>query len=281
MAALMTRAALLMILGMSLIPLGDSAGKLLVENHNIAPPFVAWSRFALGVLLLVPILTTREIARRYLFDWRIILRGALISGVILSILTALSTEPLPNVFAACFVCPIVSYVLSILLLGEKVSLLRSLLLGIGFVGVLFVVRPGFGMTPGLGFAVLAGTFYGTYLVASRWLAGVAPSRSLLLSQLLTGAVLLTPLGLLNWPDLGLTATALIALSAAASMGGNYLLEIAYGIAPATRLAPIVYFKLIAAVGLGWAIFGDLPDALAWAGIALLVVSGFATLALRR
>ena len=281
MAALMTRAALLMILGMSLIPLGDSAGKLLVENHNIAPPFVAWSRFALGVLLLVPFLTTREIDRRYLFDWRIILRGALITGGILSILTALSTEPLPNVFAACFVCPIVSYVLSILLLGEKVSLLRSLLLGIGFVGVLFVVRPGFGMTPGLGFAVLAGTFYGTYLVASRWLAGVAPSRSLLLSQLLTGAVLLTPLGLLNWPDLGLTATALIALSAAASMGGNYLLEIAYGIAPATRLAPFVYFQLIAAVGLGWAIFGDLPDALAWAGIALLVVSGFATLALRR
>ena len=277
----MTRAALLMILGMSLIPLGDSAGKLLVENHNIAPPFVAWSRFALGVLLLVPFLTTREIDRRYLFDWRIILRGALITGGILSILTALSTEPLPNVFAAFFVGPIVSYVLSILLLGEKVSLLRSLLLGIGFVGVLFVVRPGFGMTPGLGFAVLAGTCYGTYLVASRWLAGVAPSRSLLLSQLLTGAVLLTPLGLFNWPDLGLTATALIALSAAASMGGNYLLVIAYGIAPATRLAPFVYFQLIAAVGLGWASFGDLPDALACAVIALLVVSGFATLALRR
>lgn len=39
----MTRAAVILILGMSLIPLGDSAGKLLVDQHGIAPIFVAWS----------------------------------------------------------------------------------------------------------------------------------------------------------------------------------------------------------------------------------------------
>lgn len=281
MAAAMTRAALLMIVGMSLIPLGDSAAKLLVENHNVATPFIAWSRFALGAVLLIPFLTAREIDRGTLLDWRIILRGALIAGGILSILTALRTEPLPNVFAAFFVGPVISYVLSILLLGERVSVLRSLLLGVGFVGVLLVVRPGFGMTPGLGFAVLAGCFYAGYLTASRWLAGVAAPRTLLLAQLVTGAVLLAPFGLLFWPELSIPAALLVGLSAAASMAGNYLLVIAYGIAPATRLAPFVYFQLIAAVVFGWTIFGDLPDTMTWAGIGLLVASGFATLALRR
>lgn len=270
-----------MIVGMSLIPLGDSAAKLLVQNHNVAPPFVAWSRFALGALLLIPFLTAREVDYSALTDWRIIFRGTLIVGGILSILTALQTEPLPNVFAAFFVGPIVSYGLSIVLLGERVSAGRSILLAVGFVGVLLAVRPGFGMTPGLGFAVLAGLFYGTYLVASRWLAGVAAPRTLLFSQLLTGAVMLTPLGVLFWPDFTPVAVALVALSAAASMAGNYLLVIAYGLAPATRLAPFVYFQLIAAVGLGWTIFGDLPDPMTWVGIGLLVVSGFATLALRR
>lgn len=281
MAAVMTRAALLMIVGMFMIPLGDSAGKLLVAQHNVTPQFVAWSRFALGTLLLLPFLTRGEVRTRYLFDWRISFRGALIAGGILSILTALQAEPLPNVFAAFFVGPIVSYVLSILLLGERVSLMRSVLLGIGFIGVLLVVRPGFGMTPGLGFAVLAGLFYGAYLVASRWLAGVAPPRTLLFSQLVTGSVLLTPFALIHWPEVSVAVSGLIALSAAASMAGNYLLVIAYGIAPATRLAPFVYFQLIAAVALGWLVFNDLPDAFAWAGIGLLVVSGFATLALRR
>lgn len=137
------------------------------------------------------------------------------------------------------------------------------------------------MTPGLGFAVLAGCFYAGYLTASRWLAGVAAPRTLLLAQLVTGAVLLAPFGLLFWPELSMPAALLVGLSAAASMAGNYLLVIAYGIAPATRLAPFVYFQLIAAVVFGWTIFGDLPDTMTWAGIGLLVASGFATLALRR
>ncbi|MEL6644427.1 MAG: DMT family transporter [Pseudomonadota bacterium] len=281
MAAAMTRAALLMIFGMFLIPLSDSAGKLLVGQHNVAPQFVAWSRFAMGALLLLPFLTRGEARVHHLLDWRITFRGALIAGGILSILTALQSEPLPDVFAAFFIGPAVSYVLSIVLLGERVSLARSALLGVGFIGVLLVVRPGFGMTPGLGFAVLAGVFYGAYLVASRWLAGAASPRTLLLSQLVTGTVLLTPFAFLHWPELSMTLAGLIALSAAASMAGNYLLVIAYGMAPATRLAPFVYFQLIAAVALGWLIFSDLPDALSWAGIALLVLSGFATLALRR
>ncbi len=38
---------------MSFIVLGDSAGKLMAGG-GIAPFFVAWSRFALGALFLLP-----------------------------------------------------------------------------------------------------------------------------------------------------------------------------------------------------------------------------------
>jgi hypothetical protein len=141
----MLRAVLLMIVAMTLIPLGDAAGKALTADHGAPPVFVAWSRFALGVVLLAPFLRPRHLDLRALVDPRTIFRGLLITGGIISILTALRTEPLPNVFGAFFVGPILSFVLSALLLRETVRPAQGVLLAVGFLGVLLVVKPGFGM----------------------------------------------------------------------------------------------------------------------------------------
>ncbi len=270
-----------MILAMSLIPLGDAAGKLLTTAHGASPVFVAWSRFAIGALLLVPFLARRHYDARALIDGRAVFRGLLIVGGIVSILTALRTEPLPNVFGAFFAGPILSFVLSALLLREPVRAAQVALLALGFLGVLLVVKPGFGMTSGLGFAVLAGAFYGSYLTASRWLADAWPPRTLLLSQLVTGAVVLAPFGIAALPAPSQGVAVLVLLSAGASMAGNLLLILAYRIAPASRLAPFVYFQLVAATAYGIAIFGDVPDPVSRAGLGLLVISGFASLLIRR
>jgi drug/metabolite transporter (DMT)-like permease len=268
-----------MIVAMVLIPLGDAAAKLLVSGQGVSPLFAAWSRFALGAALLVPFV--RRWDARALTDRRTVLRGLLIVGGIVSILTALRTEPLGNVFGAFFVGPILSFALSAALLRERVRAAQAALLAVGFAGVLLVVKPGFGMTPGLGYAVLAGCFYGSFLVASKWLAEAYPPRMLLLSQLVTGAVALAPFGLTQLPQMGATVAGLTFVSAAGSMAGNLLLILAYKLAPATRMAPLVYFQLVAATALGFAVFGDVPDALTWAGLALLVLSGFASLWVRR
>jgi drug/metabolite transporter (DMT)-like permease len=238
-----------MIVGMAFIPLGDSAGKLLVSHHNVTPGFVAWSRFALGALILLPFLRGSNPKLRTFLDWRLILRGSFVVGGILCMLIALETEPLPNVFGAFFVGPLLSYVLSAWLLGEPITTRRSILLVVGFLGVLLIVKPGFGLTTGLATAALGGVFYACYLVASRWLSDEAAPRLLLATQLVTGSVLLAPLGLTALPSWSNAIIALTLLSAAASMTGNLLLVLAYRLAPATRLAPFVYFQLIAAMSL--------------------------------
>lgn len=277
----MLRAVLIMFVAMSLIPIGDTAGKLLVTKYSFAPFFLAWSRFALGALMILPVLPKGQFDPRLFLDWRIWLRGLLIVVGISSILTALQTEPLSTVFGAFFVGPILSFFLSAWLLKEPVTRAQTVLLLLGFCGVLLVVKPGFGMTAGLGFAVLAGLCYGSYLTASRWLARVASPRALLLTHLAIGALVLAPPGLANIPEFTPTITALTLFSAFASMAGNLLLVIAYRIAPASSLAPFVYFQLIAATILGWAVFSDWPDTLALAGLVLLIVTGFGSAALKR
>lgn len=273
-------AVALMAVAMSLIPLGDTAGKLLVEQHGFAPFFVAWARFTVGAVAAAPFLLWYWAQRRRLRDWRIYLRGALLTGGVVCILTALKTEDIGSVFGAFFVGPILSYALSVAFLGERVSPTRSALLMLGFCGVLLVVKPGFGMTPGLAFAVLAGVFYGGYLTASRWLADAAPPGLLMLAQLVFGAVVLTPAVLLDQPKVPEWPWLLLALSGLASLLGNLLLIMAYRLGSATALAPFVYFQLIAATVLGFGVWGRLPDALALAGLAVLLTSGLASLALR-
>lgn len=270
----------LMFVAMSLIPVGDTAGKLLTGGHGASPFFVAFSRFAVGAVLVLAILGGR-VHWPVFRDWRVWLRGGLIAAGISCILTALRSEEIATVFGAFFVGPLFSYVLSIRFLGERVTRLQTILLGAGFCGVLLVVRPGFGMTPGLGLAVLAGLFYGAFLTTSRWLSDVAPPRQLMLSQSVIGTLLLLPVGLAQVPEASGPVAGLVLLSGAASAGGNLLLVLAYRRSSATVLAPFVYFQLISATILGWIVFGTFPDAVALAGLALLVSAGVGTVLFRR
>ena len=275
----MWQAVLIMFIAMSAVPAGDLFGKLLTSVHGEAPVYVAWSRFLVGALMALPFIRPRFL--RLLKDWRIWFRAGLITCGVVSIQTALSTEPLADVFAAFFIGPIISYALAALFLREPITPIRTLLMVTGFIGVLLVVRPGPDGSPGLLWAVAAGSFYGAFLTSSRWLAHVGTPVELIFSQLALPALALTPVALLHLPPATPTIAGLTLGSAAFSAGGNLLLLYAYAKSAATRLAPFVYFQLVAAAGLGWAVFGALPHPVTWAGLTLIVGSGLVSASLRR
>ncbi len=55
--------------------------------------------------------------------------------------------------------------------------------------------------------------------------------------------------------------------------GHYLLICAFQRGPAAVLAPLGYVELIGTSILGYLIFGNFPDALTWAGAAIIIASG--------
>lgn len=259
------------------IVIGDTAGKALT-GAGIAPFFVAWTRFALAAAVILPLIGLTREERRVLLRPAIVLRGLLIAGGIASILTALRTEPIANVFGAFFIGPILSWVGGAIFLRERVSAARFVLLLMGFVGVLVVVRPGGQMGPGMGFALLAGTFYGAFLVVTRALAPHHRPRFLLASQLLVGAVALAPLGIASTPGaVDGQVMGLVIVSALASAAGNYLLVMVSRSTPASVVAPLIYVQIVWAVALGALVFGDWPDYGRLAGMGLILVSGLAGL----
>lgn len=267
----------LVFVSVSLVVVGDTAGKLLTGG-GIAPGFVAWSRFAVGALLIWPLTQLSRADLPGFRDWRVLLRAGLIMTGIVSILTALRSEPIANVFGAFFIGPIVSYGLAVVFLGERPARARAALLALGFVGVLLVVQPGAEFRPGMIFALLAGCCYGGYLAMTRLVAGRYRPRFLLFSQLALGAVALAPIGLAGgWPSLSGETSLLILLSALGSAVGNYLLVRANRGAEASLIAPLIYTQLISATLAGIAVFGDWPTALTLVGLGIILASGLASL----
>ena len=262
----------MVVMAMVLIVSGDAAAKVL-GGQGFDPVFTAWSRFALAAVIIAPFAGLQRSDLAQAKDWRLILRAMLIVGGIVCILTALRTEDMATVFGGFFVGPIVAYALSAFLLGERVTLARTILLGLSFIGVLIVVRPGFGMTAGMGFAILAGCFHGSYLVATRWLAGGFRPRFLLLSQLVIGAVVLAPFAVGPLPAITGNAAVLIGISAMGSALGNLLLVLVNRTTPANVIAPLIYSQLVVVTVLGVIIFGDWPDSTTLIGLAVIAIAG--------
>jgi len=262
-----------LLIGLSLIPVGDSAGKLL-GIQGVDPLFIAWSRLAVGFVFVLPLsgLTFKETA--LLFNWRLLIRAGLFSCAIFSMLTALKTEPIANVFGIFFIGPIVAYFLAGLILKETITPARSLVLLAGFAAVLMVVKPGFDMGAGALLSLLAGTCFGCMLVCNRWLAGQFRPRLILLSTLLAGSLALAPLALPTIPaELDNNIVTLVLVSCLASAIGNLIILQASKHLEASFVAPFVYSQLIIATALGVILFDEWPDMISGIGLIIIFSSG--------
>jgi len=210
----------------------------------------------------------------------LILRAFFIAATIFCLTTALKTEPIANVFGGFFIAPVISYIMAVLILKEEPSKVQSLFLSLGFIGVLIVVKPGFGISTGMMLSILTGIFYGGYLTSTKMIASEYRPKFLLLSQLLIGSVLLTPFGIINnitMPDFTMNVSLLLLGSAILSAVGNYFLVIANRMGDASLIAPLIYVQLIYGALIGVIVFNDIPDFTATIGLILISLSGFGSI----
>lgn len=262
-----------LLIGLSLIPVGDTAGKML-GTQGEDPLFIAWSRLLVGFVLMLPLSRLRLKEIKLFYNWKLLIRAALFCCAVFSILTALKTKPIADVFGIFFVGPIVAYFLAAVVLKEKVNLTRSLMLFIGFIGVLLVVKPSVNMDSGTFYALLAGTCYGCMLVCNRWLVGNYRPRLILLSTLLVGSIALTPIAVTTIPDqFDANLIGLVLISSLASAIGNLIIIEASRHLEASIVAPFVYSQLIAATALGIFVFKEWPDLISAMGLIIIFSSG--------
>ena len=263
-----------MLSAMLVLPLQDGVVKLLSETLPV--PMVVWARYLFNLLLLLPLLYWRlpapqRVPRRPLLQ---LLRAVTMLSSGLLFFLALAQLPLVDTLSLFFISPLIVTLLAPLLLGERVGWVRRAAVLVGFVGVLIVLRPGsVAFSPYALLALGSGMMNALYLIVTRRLAGAAAPLATMTFGTLFGTLLLSAWVVPRWVPPSQPEWLLMVGLGCLAMVGHYLAVKAFDHAPASTLAPLTYTEIIGATAVGYLFFNDLPDALTWLGIAVIVGSG--------
>jgi len=280
-AAAERRAVILMIAALTCLIFLDASGKWL-GMRGVPVAATTWSRYAGHLLVVLALLlpahgaalfATRSLRRQ-------IARGLLMACVTVLYFAGVRELPLAQATAVFFVAPILVTLFATLFLRERPGWRTWAAVAAGFAGVLVVVRPGTGL-PVLGVLLVlaAAAANAAYQTLTRAQSQVDSPEVQVLYSGLVGAALMTALAPLWWSPgwwrevpldaFDWTVFALLGVFGAA---GHLLLARAFRLAQASRLTPWSYTQMLLSIGLGWVAFGDLPDAIALVGMAIIAVS---------
>ncbi|NRA99468.1 MAG: DMT family transporter [Rhodobacteraceae bacterium] len=270
------RGIALMVLSMALFAMGDAAVKL--ASATMGPGQV--TVWLLGGAIVIFYSLARYNGERL---WDLALLSPAVLGRCASegigtfgMITAFALAPLATVAAILQASPLVVTMLAALFLAEPVGWRRWSAIGIGFLGVMLIIRPG---TDGFAISSLYAVIGMLALSFRDFFTRITPKQ--LPTTTLAAWTLLTiyPFAVLwalvegngflptdtNWTII----LAMILFGA----GGYYAITKAVRIAEISAVAPFRYTRLLFAIFLGILIFNDWPDTWMLAGSALILGSG--------
>lgn len=272
---------LLLMLGFCLLaPLSDATAKVLAQTFPVMQ--LVALRFVVQAAVLVPLVTLSGRSWRMSpLGWR--LTGARtvlqIAGIWLMTM-GLTYLPLADAIAIAFVMPFLLLLMGHFILREVVGPRRLAACGVGFGGTLLVMQPSFAA---VGWAVLyplgVAVVFATFMLVTRRIAREADPVAM---QGASGVMAVVALGAAYalLPDTGVLATVpvtghlpLLLTMGLLGTGAHLMMTWSLRHAPASTLAPMQYLEIPVAALFGLLVFGDFPNPLAMAGIAVTIVTG--------
>ena len=261
----------------------DATAKWL--SRDLPTPQIVWARYCANVLMVLAVLNpwTKPGVTRTSKPMLQVVRSCLLFGSTLLNFLAVRYLQLAETTSITFMTPLIVALLAMPILGERIGPRRLGAIMVGFCGVLLVTRPGLGgIHPAALFSVAGCFCYGLYAILTRMLAAHDRPETTLVYSGLAGVVVLTPMLPLFWvsPQSPLTWALMVSMGVYASVG-HYLLILAHQRAPAAILSPFMYTQLVWMIGLGYVLFGDLPDHWTLAGSLIVIASGLYLLSFER
>jgi drug/metabolite transporter (DMT)-like permease len=190
-------------------------------------------------------------------------------------LIALFHLPIVNATAIIMTAPLFIALLAAWLMHERVGIGRWLAIGLGFLGVVLVIQP---RAEGFNIYALV-CLFGTLLMAvrdllTRRVAPAVPSIIITLSTAVAVTILSGAASLVEgWSGFGGFELGLLALASIFLAGGYFFIVIGMRHGELSVVGPFRYSGLLWALVIGYLVWGDIPNSLAWVGIALLTGSG--------
>lgn len=235
-----------------------SVRELTGEMHAFQMLFV---RSAIGVLILLPIVSRSrrggwdQISRQHLPGH--LLRNVIhFTGQVLWII-GIGLLPLATVSAIEFTSPLWAGLLAVLFLGERLNRGRLAAFGLGFLGILVIVRPGFiEVSEGVLVMLACAFFFGATGATTKWLTRRETTLAIIFYMVLMQTAFGAVASIFVWQPMTLTQGPWLLLLAVTGLSAHYCLTSALAEADATFIMPMEFLRLPLVALIGFLLYAE-------------------------
>jgi len=186
--------------------------------------------------------------------------------------------PLATVSALEFTSPLWGGLLAVLFLGEKMNRGRWTAFGLGFLGVLVIVRPGFvEVSEGILIMLACAFFFGATGVATKWLTRRESALAIVFMMVVMQTVFGAVASSFVWVPLAWHQTPWLILLAVTGLTAHYCLTRALAAADATFIMPMEFLRLPIVAVVGFLLYQEAFEAMTLLGAAIIFSGNYASI----
>ena len=271
---------LLMIASTFVFAVQDGISRHLAENYNVI--MIVMIRYWFFAAFVITIATRQSGSVRAAAATQQpllqITRGVLLALEICVMVSAFVLLGLVESHAIFACYPLLIAALSGPILGEKVGWRRWVAIGIGFIGVLVILQPGYTVfAPAAAVPLLSALMFALYGLLTRYAARQDSAATSFFWTGTSGAVVMTVAGIWFWEPMTANDWQWMAALCITGAGGHWLLIKTYEVAEASEVQPFAYLQLVFASAIGLLLLDETLRPNVAIGAAIVVGAGLFTL----
>ena len=246
--------------------------KLAQEDSNVFT--VGFLRFFFGLLLITPIIIQSNFKIYNTINFKLhILRCIINVPMMIFGFAALTYIPLEQIKAIGFLSPILVVILSVIFLGERIYLIRTFSLILGFIGTLIILRPGFiEINIGVYMVLASALLWSCVIIITKFMSKNDSAMTILTFQYTFVTLFTLPLAIIYWNNPSFISLIYTLLASIVGTVLHLCINNAYKLSDLSIIQPVWFTQLVFASFLGFIIFGSLPDFFTWVGAILVFIS---------
>ena len=179
--------------------------KFAQEDTNVFS--VGFMRFFFGFLLIFPFIIKSKFKIYNTDNFKFHITRSIINVPMMILgFAALMYIPLDQIKAIGFLSPILVVILSVIFLKERIYLIRTFSLILGFIGVIIILRPGIIEISIGAYMVLTSTFlWSTVIIITKYMSKSDSPMTIITYQYTFVSIFTLPLAIVYWSNISLTS----------------------------------------------------------------------------
>ena len=245
--------------------------KLAQQDSNVFT--VGFMRFFFGFIIILPFILHSKFKIYNTNNLKFHITRSIINVPMMILgFAALMYIPLEEIKAIGFLSPIIVVILSVLILKERIFLIRIFALCVGFAGVIIILRPGIiEINIGSYMVLSSALMWSTVIIITKFMSKEDSPMTILTFQYTFVTVFTLPLAIIYWSSPSYNCLIYCFFSAITGTVLHLCINNSYKLADLSIIQPVWFTQLLFASFFGFTIFGEIPDGWTWAG-GILVFS---------